>query len=140
MSVKKIAVVISLLLYLVIIAVWCYRFPISYKVVGGDPSLIENRDLTSKEYNRIDEAYRIRLKVSNLLLYSSLFVYMGSYILRRRWVRKTTIKNFDVFIRTYRSYFDTCKWHSFYSRSTYKISSMFLTEPKHIRDFRFEIL
>ena len=98
MSVKKIAVVISLLLYLVIIAVWCYRFPISYKVVGGDPSLIENRDLTSKEYNRIDEAYRIRLKVSNLLLYSSLFVYMGSYILRRRWVEERRLLKTSMYL------------------------------------------
>ena len=98
MSIRKIAVVITFLLYLVIIAVWCYRFPISYKIVGGDPSLIEYRDLTSEEYNIIDEAYRVRLKVSNLLFYSSLFVCISSYILRRRWVEERRLLKTSMYL------------------------------------------
>jgi magnesium-transporting ATPase (P-type) len=85
-SSKLIVIIIFLSLYLAIISVWCFRFPISYNIVGGDPDLIENRDLTNEEYSRLDEAYQIRSNVSNLLLYSSIFLCIGSYLLRRHWI------------------------------------------------------
>lgn len=49
-------------------------------MVGGDPDLITNRDLTMKERDRIDEAYRIRSNISNLLIYSSIAVSIISLI------------------------------------------------------------
>jgi hypothetical protein len=93
---KLIVIIIFLALYLSIILAWCFRFQISYNVVGGDPDLIENRDLTNEEYSRLNEAYQMRTKISNLLLYSSIFLCIGSYLLFRnrtkhRRLLKTTM-------------------------------------------------
>ncbi len=69
--------------YVGMVVGWCYRFPISYKIVGGDPDLIENRDVTLVERDAIKKAYRIRLTISNILLYSSVLLSVGSYIILR---------------------------------------------------------
>lgn len=79
----KIIYIISIVLYVGIIGIWCYRFPISYKIVGGNPNLIENRDLTNEEYDRIKSSYFVRQKISNILVFCSVLLCIGSYIIKR---------------------------------------------------------
>ena len=84
----KIAYIIIIALYIGIIISWLYRFPISYKIIGGNYNLIQNRDLTIAELDGLNRAYQIRQTISNILLYSSLLLSVGSFIiLRNQWIK-----------------------------------------------------
>jgi len=80
------------ILYLLIIVIWCYRFPLSYKVTTGiNPNLI-TQDLTNKEREGVENALKIRQAISNTLLYSSAILALGSYIaLRVEWLKPTLL-------------------------------------------------
>jgi hypothetical protein len=79
----KIIYIAIIILYIGIIGGWCYRFTISFKIVGSDPDLIDNRDLTNEEFDRIDKSYYIRQIISSILIYSSLIVCIGSCLILR---------------------------------------------------------
>ena len=82
MSSLKIIFLIIAVLYLGILISWCFRFPISNKIVGVNPNLIESRSLTHEESKRIDEAYLIRRKISNILLYCSVLTFASIFIMK----------------------------------------------------------
>src|SRR5215471_4103174 len=84
--------IVFVVLYLLIIVIWCYRYPISYKMTTGiDPKLI-TRDLTKDEYDGIEKAFYLRRWMSSILLYSSFFMTLSSYgILRTNLIMPKTI-------------------------------------------------
>jgi hypothetical protein len=77
--------IVLVILYLVILGVWCYRFPISYKLTTGINSnlILIGRDLTFEERRATEEAFQIRTTISDVLLYSSLAVSIVSFLLIR---------------------------------------------------------
>jgi hypothetical protein len=99
-TVLKIAFSITLILYIGIIGIWCYRFPISYKLTNGSyHDLVVDHDFTQQEREGLEEAYRIRQIVSNVLLFSSILVSVGSYIcLRSKWIRTKTMLKIIMYI------------------------------------------
>jgi hypothetical protein len=90
--VLKIAFTISLILYVGVIGIWCYRFPISYKLTNGsNHDLVVDHDFTEQEREGLGKAYHIRQVVSNILILSSILVSVGSYIiLHTKHVRAKT--------------------------------------------------
>ena len=83
----KFVYIVVIISYLFIIGIWCYRYLISYRrTTGIDPDLITH-NLTDQERENINKAYRIRKTISNILLYSSVVLSVGSYIiLRNHWI------------------------------------------------------
>ena len=79
----KIIYITILVLYIGIIGAWGYRFPISFRIVGGDSSLITNRDLTNEGFESIDRSYEIRKIISDILIYSSLLLSVSSFVISR---------------------------------------------------------
>lgn len=84
----KIVFIIILFLYAGVIGIWCYRFTISYRLTNGsNHDLVVHHDFTEAEREGVKKAYRIRQTISNTLLYSSIFLSAGSFIiLRNHWV------------------------------------------------------
>jgi hypothetical protein len=84
----KIIYIIMVVLYTAIITCWFYRYEISYRLTGGDYSLVENKDLTMAELDGFERAYVVRTSINNILLYSSIALVLGNYGLRDRlWQR-----------------------------------------------------
>ena len=83
----KFVYIVVIVIYLLMIGTWCFRYQISYRMTTGiDPDLITH-NLTDQERENIDKAYRIRKTISNILLYSSVVVSVGSYIImRNHWI------------------------------------------------------
>jgi hypothetical protein len=74
------------ILYIGIIALWCMRYPLSYRIVGVKPNLIEERSLTHQEYKAQKKAVRIRQWCSQILFYASIVVLITSFLfLRNSW-------------------------------------------------------
>ncbi len=82
----------TVILYIVIIGLWCFRYPISYSLTTGiDTDLIvKNRSLTPIEYRSLDKAYQIRGTISTDLLYSSLALSISSFFIIRRNILQPT--------------------------------------------------
>jgi hypothetical protein len=69
-----------------VVVVWSIRYPLSYKIVGVKPDLIEERSLTHQEYKALERAVTIRQCSSKMLLYTSLLVFLTSiFFLRNKW-------------------------------------------------------
>lgn len=92
MIIAKYIYIALIVLYIGMIAVWCMRYPISYKIVGVKPDLIEERSLTHQEYKELEKATKIRQWCSKVFLYSSLFVFIISILfLRNHWFEPAII-------------------------------------------------
>lgn len=89
----KIVFIIIFLLYAGVIGVWCFRFPISYKLSNETyHALVVDHDFTDDEREDVEKAYRIRQVISNILLYSSMLLLVSSYtILRNHWIEPRII-------------------------------------------------
>ncbi|HMF70604.1 MAG TPA: hypothetical protein VK616_03975 [Flavitalea sp.] len=89
----KIVFIIILLLYAGVIGTWSYRFIISYRLTNGsNHDLVVDHDFTAAEREGVKKAYRIRQKISNILLYSSVLLSVGSFvILRNNWIEPRVI-------------------------------------------------
>ena len=96
----KIAITIILMLYVVIIGIWFFRFPISYKLTNGSyHDLVVDHDFTEKEREGLDKAYQIRQTISNVLIFSSILVSASCYIsVCTKWFKPTTILKIVMFI------------------------------------------
>lgn len=96
----KICLITLLLLYVGILAIWCYRFPISNKLTTGSYyELVVDHDFTEAEREDVKKAYDIRQTISNLLLYSSIVLSVGSYIaLRNHWFEPRAIVKAALYI------------------------------------------
>jgi hypothetical protein len=89
----KVLITIILILYIGIIGIWCYRFPISYKLTNGSShDLIVDHDFTKQEREGVEKAYYIRRTLSNALIFSSILLSLCSYIgLHKKWIRNKAI-------------------------------------------------
>ena len=96
----KIVIKIILILYLGIISIWCYRFPISYRLTNGsNHDLVVDHDFTEQEREGVEKANYIRRIVSNTLMLSSVLVSVGSYIgLRKKWIRNEAIVKIVMYV------------------------------------------
>ena len=96
----KIAITIILILYVGMIGIWCFRFPISYKITNGsNHDLVVDHDFTEREREGLEKAYQIRKILSNVLTFSSILVSVGSYIsLRTKWIRTKTVLKIVMYI------------------------------------------
>jgi len=72
---------IALFTYLLIAAVYAFKFEISYRIVQVRPELVAVRSLTTKEASELDRAYHIRITISTIFIYFSVLVALFSYIL-----------------------------------------------------------
>ncbi len=76
----KILFISIVFIYVVIIGMWCCRFPISYKLTNGSyHNLVVYHDFTKAEREGVEKAYRIRKNISNILLLSSILLSLLSY-------------------------------------------------------------
>lgn len=88
----KILFLILLFIYGLIIASYCFKFPISYKLTNGnDHELKIDHDFTEKEREDDKKSYLIRQLISNTLLYSSSFMFLFSYFISKRNLFKPLI-------------------------------------------------
>src|ERR1700755_2927216 len=72
-------------IYALIMIVWCFRFPISYKATHGTyGDLVLDHNFTLLEMESLETAYHIRLTISKVLLYSSVLLFIASWIIRRK--------------------------------------------------------
>lgn len=84
--------IVLVVLYIGIIAAWGIRYPLSHKIVGVKPDLIEERSLTHQEYKALEKAVKIRQWCSKTLLYFSLLVFIVSFFfLRNEWFEPAII-------------------------------------------------
>ena len=84
--------IVIVILYVGVIAAWCMRYPLSYKIVAVKPDLIEERSLTHQEYKALEKAVKIRQWCSKILFYTSLFVFITSVLfLRNQWFEPVSI-------------------------------------------------
>lgn len=72
------------ILYLLLHIIYFLRFEISYRIVKVRPELVEIRSLTDGERRELDKAYDIRVTISNIFLYSSIFVAIVSILVKRQ--------------------------------------------------------
>ncbi|NML21489.1 hypothetical protein HHL16_11425 [Pseudoflavitalea sp. G-6-1-2] len=79
-------------------AIWCYRFPISYKLTNVTyHALIVDHDLTQAERDGIGKAYQIRKNISTIFQVFSFVVWIGCFLLLRaqkiapRWLARIII-------------------------------------------------
>lgn len=80
---KKSFYIVLMILYVFLLAIWCFRFPISYKIATGiNPDLV-TRDLTKTEFDSLKKAYRIRQTIAAVLLYGSAILALCSFIALR---------------------------------------------------------
>lgn len=92
MIIAKYTYIALIALYIGMIAVWCMRYPISYKIVGVKPDLIEERSLTHQEYKGLEKATKIRQWCSKVFLYGSLLMFVISILfLRNHWYEPAII-------------------------------------------------
>ena len=84
--------IVIIIVYVGVIAVWCIRYPLSHKIIGVRPNLIEERSLTHQEYKALERAIKIRQWCSKILLYTSLLVFIASiFFLRNQWFEPRSI-------------------------------------------------
>jgi hypothetical protein len=92
MIVLKYIYVILVAFYICIIAVWCMRYSLSYKIVGVKSDLIEERSLTHEKHKAIQNSFEIRQSFSKILLYTSFFTFIASFFfLRNKWFKQVTV-------------------------------------------------
>ena len=78
--------IVLVVLYIGVIGAWCMRYPLSHKIVGVQPNLIEERSLTHQEYKALEKVVTIRQWCSKILLYTSLVTFIISvFFLRKHW-------------------------------------------------------
>jgi hypothetical protein len=89
----KVLYIIIILIYVAIIGLWCYRFPISYKMTNGTyHDLVVDHDFTEAERDGVEKAYRIRQNISNILFFSSVVLSVISFtFLRNQWFQPVKI-------------------------------------------------
>lgn len=91
MIIAKYIYIALIVLYIGVAAAWIIRYPISYKIVGVKPDLIEERSLTHQEYKALQQATKIRKWCSKLFFYSSLFMTAISILFLRYHLFESTI-------------------------------------------------
>jgi hypothetical protein len=86
--------------YVALITVWCCKFPISYKLTNGTyHKLVLDHDFTKQELKGIEKAYRIRVIISKVLLYSSIFAWVVSYIcFQKKWIRNNALVKIVMYV------------------------------------------
>ena len=96
----KIAITITLLLYVGIIGIWFYRFPISYRMTNGsNHDLVVDHDFTEQEREGLEKAYHIRQILSVVLIFSSGLVSVGSFIsLHSKRIKSKTLVKIVMYI------------------------------------------
>jgi len=77
----KIFYVISILIYVIIGAMYCSKFEISYQIVKVRPELVEVRSLTQDEVKALHRAYTIRSMISIAFTWASILIALFSFIL-----------------------------------------------------------
>jgi len=79
----KIFFPVLMIAYFLLNMIFFFRFDISYWIVKVRPELVEIRDLTYDERKSLDRAQNIRIQISETFMYSSLFVGVISFVVRR---------------------------------------------------------
>jgi hypothetical protein len=71
--------------YALIMIAWGFRFPISYRITHGTyGDLVLDHNFTRQEMDSLEKAYHIRLVISKVLLYSSVLMFIVSWIIHQR--------------------------------------------------------
>ena len=98
----KFLFVVIVFAYMAIIGIWCYRFPISYKLTNGTyHDLVIDHDFTEAERDGVEKANRIRKNISRILLFSSILLSIVSYlVLRNRWFEPVVMVKIIMIIST----------------------------------------
>ena len=68
----KYGYILAIILYLLIILTFIFKFEISYRIVKVRPELVEVRSLTFTEYKSLQKAEQIRFQIFDLTLISSI--------------------------------------------------------------------
>lgn len=79
----KIVYLILVFLYAGIIAAWFARYPISYRIIGVNPDVVEERSLTTTEEDALQDAVKIRQLISQVFFYASVVILVISFIIHR---------------------------------------------------------
>ncbi len=81
----KLIFLFFVIIHFVLIGVWGFKFPISYKFTNGTYSdIIVDHDFSNVERESIEKAFVIRKIISNLLLYYSLALTLLSFVIFHR--------------------------------------------------------
>ncbi len=78
----KIIYILLVMCYCLMILMYLFRYQVSYRLVGTRPEVIEQRDLTHKEYNALREATNVRQRLSSaMLIFSTTLMVVSLLIL-----------------------------------------------------------
>src|SRR5215831_14740703 len=99
MKVLKYCYIALIVIYIGIITLWSVRYPLSYRIVGIKPDIIEERSLTFQEYLAEGRTVEIRQWSSNILLYASVAILITSIILlRKKWFNPLVVVKIVVIV------------------------------------------
>jgi len=91
----KIVFGVILIMYVLILVTWWYRFPISYKLTNGSyVDLVVDHDFSEQEREVVERAYHIRQTISNVLIWSSVLLSVTANVYQR-----TSLSRKKAFVR-----------------------------------------
>lgn len=78
---------------------WFYKDEIAFKAVGVDPTLIEKRSLTNKEFDLFNMASKVERKINKaVVIISALFFIVSLVYLKMQWFSPAFVLKISIFI------------------------------------------
>ena len=99
MTTRRGSYIIIIFLYLFTIVMWFYKDEIAFKAVGVDPTLIEKRSLTNKEFDLFNMASKVERKINKaVVIISALFFIVSLVYLKMQWFSPAFVLKISIFI------------------------------------------